>query len=142
MTNHKDVGFYNSPTWTKIFDSNNSRDIKEELKRSFSNNYLNEKFEKTLIRWSSLYIWSYDRYQGKRRSLSYEDHDWRESDFYVWYVEVKDEKVILHRWPVTCDPKIWYIGPKLGEDKFHLNPNFDFSIRLGTKEGTVTYDKK
>ena len=142
LTNHKDVGFYNSPTWTKIFDSNNSRDIKEELKRSFSNNYLNEKFEKTLIRWSSLYIWSYDRYQGKRRSLSYEDHDWRESDFYVWYVEVKDEKVILHRWPVTCDPKIWYIGPKLGEDKFHLNPNFDFSIRLGTKGGTVTYDKK
>lgn len=142
LTNHKDVGFYKGPTWTEIFDSNNSRDIKEELKRAFYNDYLNKKLEKTLIRWSSLYHWSYDWYRGRRRSLSYNDHEWGESDFYVWYVEVKDENVILHRWPVTCDPEIWYIGPKLGEDKFKLNPNFDFSIRLGTKEGTVTYDKK
>lgn len=142
LTNHKDVGFYKGPTWTEIFDSNNSRDIKEELKSTFYNDYLNKKLEKTLIRWSSLYHWSYDWYRGRRRSLSYNDHEWGESDFYVWYVEVKDENVILHRWPVTCDPEIWYIGPKLGEDKFKLNSNFDFSIRLGTKEGLVTYDKK
>lgn len=142
LTNHKDVGFYNSPTWTKIFDSNNSRNIKEDLMRSFHDGYLNKKLEKTLIRWSSLHIGSYDWNWANRRSLSYEDHELGESDFYVWYVEVKDKEVILHRWPVICDPKIWYIGPNLGGDKFHLNPNFDFSIRLGTKEGTVTYDKK
>ena len=142
LTDHKDVGFDNNPWWTEIWDSDNSRSIKRDLMSSFHDGYLNKKLEKTLIRWSSLSFGSYDWNWANRRSVSYEDHELWESDFYVWYVEVKDKEVILHRWPVICDPKIWYIGPKLGEDKFHLNPNFDFSIRLGTKEGTVTYDKK